>query len=734
LGIIDVMIQFEEMLAKIAGYNPEADLGLLRTAYDFALQSHQGQRRKSGEPFIVHPLEVANILADLKLDTITICSGLLHDVVEDTKISRNDLADRFGEEVAHIVEGVTKISQITFASKQAKQAENFRKMLLAMVDDIRVILVKLADRLHNMRTLGFMTSEQQLLISRETLDIYAPIANRLGMGKIRCELEDLAFSFLEPKIYEDIQGQIDKKRTANESFSHEIKKIIERHLKENNIKAEIQSRIKRIFSIYQKLLRQQISFDQVYDLIAIRIITESVQDCYAILGIVHNIWTPVPGRIKDFVGLPRQNMYQSLHTSVFHNGQPFEIQIRTYEMHSIAEEGIAAHWKYKEGRLGRRDKDDQRFLWLRHLLDWQREVKDPHLFLNNLKIDLYPDEVYVFTPKGDVITLPRDATPVDFAYAIHSQVGHLCKGAKVGGRLVDLRYKLKNGDICEIITSKDQTPSRDWLSIVKTSRARNRIRHWLNEVEKQRSIDVGRKILEREARRFHVSVKETTNEKNLERLYKDYGVQKYEDLISGIGFGKISARQIIQRLFPEKVTAAEDASGKSPKESMLSSMVKKVFQRSDTPILVKGHSDMLVYLAKCCNPIRGEEIIGFISQGKGIAVHSVNCPNIEQLFSNPDRQIEVKWTSSTQTDGSTYPEKLAVLCEDRRGTIADITTVIAGTDANIRDINAISTDDNHGVVNLTVEVKDIQHLSRIIQGIKQLRGVLQINRRRQQAR
>jgi len=725
------MVQIEQILKKIGAYNPEANLQLLRDAYTFADQSHLGQKRKSGEPYIVHPLEVANILTELKLDTTTICAGLLHDVVEDTTMARADLTSRFGEEVAHIVEGVTKISQITFASKQAKQAENFRKMLLAMVDDIRVILVKLADRLHNMRTLGFMTQDQKKLISRETLDIYAPIANRLGMGKIRGELEDLAFQFMETKIYQDIKDQIEKKRTANESFIDEIKKIIERHLKENDLKAEIQSRIKRIYSIYQKLLRQQISVDQVYDLIAIRIITETVQDCYAILGIIHNIWTPVPGRIKDFVGLPRQNLYQSLHTSVFHNGQPFEVQIRTYEMHHIAEEGIAAHWKYKEGRLRRRDKDDQRFHWLRQLLDWQRDIKDPHLFLDNLKIDLYPDEVYVFTPKGDVITLPRDATPVDFAYAIHSQVGHFCKGAKVGGRIVDLRYKLKNGDICEIITSKDQSPSRDWLSIVKTSRARNRIRHWLNEEEKQRSIDVGRKILEREARRFRVSVKETTQEKNLERFYKDYGVQKYDDLISGIGFGKISARQLIQRLFPERVPSPEEAGAKGRKESMLSSMVKKVFQRGDTPILVKGQSDMLVYLAKCCNPIRGEEIIGFITQGKGIAVHSVNCSNIEHLFSNPERQIEVKWASSPQTDGSTYPEKLSVLCEDRLGTIADITTAISAADANIREISAASTVDNHGVVNLTVEVKDIQHLSRIIQGMKQLRGVLQVNRRRQ---
>ncbi len=724
------MIRLEEICRQVQSYNPNADLKLIQSAYGYAVPRDKEPKEKGPVGLLSHPAEVGRLLAEMKLDTNSICAGLLHEVLEESSLTRDALARQFGEEITQIVEGVTKIGKISYRSQQAQQVENFRKMLLAMVDDIRVILVKLADRLHIMRFLGHFNEQDRLRLSRETLDIYAPIAMRLGMGKIRGELEDLAFACLDPNSYKAIQDRIEEKRTANDQFVQEIKKVIERSLKEHNIKAEIESRIKRIYSIHQKLVRQQISVDQVYDLVAVRVITETVQDCYTILGVIHNTWTPIPGRIKDFVGMPRKNGYQSLHTSVFHNGQPVEIQIRTHEMHHQAEEGIAAHWKYKEGKLGNQDKDDQRFLWLRHLLDWQREVKDPNLFLNNLKIDLYPEEVYVFTPKGDVITLPRDATPIDFAYAVHSQIGHICKGAKVGGRLVDLRYKLKNGDICEIITSKDQTPGRDWLSFVKTTRARTRIRHWFVAEEKKRSIDVGRKLLEREARRFRISVRDATSEKNLMQLFKDYGVPKTEDLFSLIGFGKVSARSIIQRLFPDRITAGEEQEVKAAKSSVLSTVVNKVLKRGDTPILVTGQSDMLVFLAKCCNPIKGEEIVGFITKGKGISVHSVHCPNIEYLFANPDRQIEVKWATSSHRDGSTYPEKIAVLCEDRRGTIAEITTAISGCDANIREIDATTTDDNHGVVNVTVEVSDINHLTRIMQSVKQLKGVLQVNRRR----
>jgi GTP pyrophosphokinase len=718
------MIRFEDLAQKVEKYHSGANLDLLRKAYAFSAREHKGQVRQSGEPYLSHPLEVANILAEMKLDVVSVSVGLLHDVIEDTLTTLDNIRDIFGQEVADIVDGVTKISKIQFSSKQEKQAENFRKLLMAMVDDVRVILVKLADRLHNMRTLKYLPPEKQKLIAQETLDIYAPIAHRLGMAKVRAELEDLAFRYLDPVAYNNVVAQIRKKKKYSDSFIAEVTKEIHEKLQEHDIRAEIESRIKRIYSIYNKMRRQRITVDQVYDFIALRILTESVRDCYTVLGIVNNLWSPVPGRIKDYIAMPRANLYQSLHTTVIgKNGQPFEVQIRTRDMHRIAEEGIAAHWKYKEGKF-EEEQDDQRFAWLRHLLEWQQEVKDPQQFLSDLKIDLYPDEVYIFTPKGDVITLPRNATPVDFAYAIHTEVGHRCTGAKVNGRLVPLKYKLKNGEICEIITGADPKPSRDWLAFVKTSRARNRIRHWINTKQKERAIEVGRKLLEKEARKFKVNLKKFLQAGDVQlRVLAHYNYQKLEDVLSDVGYGKIQARQLLMQIDPDLVKADTP----ERKDSKLSSVVNKVLRRSDSKIKVKGHDDLLVYRAKCCSPIRGEDIVGYITVGKGIAVHSANCTNLENLLHNPERKIDVEWTGGADGD-EVYPVKVSIQTEDRQGILAEITAAVAKVDTNIVNVKASSTEDQSGKIDMTVQIKDMHHLDKVLTCIKNVPGVYDVAR------
>src|SRR5213596_3560987 len=522
------MIRLEEILDRVGKHHPGDNLELVRRAYIFSAKEHKGQVRASGEPYLTHPLEVANLLAEMKMDAVTVGVGLLHDVVEDTLTTLEKIEELFGPEVAHIVDGVTKISQIPFTSKEEKQAENFRKMLLAMTDDIRVIMVKFADRLHNMRTLAYLPSERRQAIARETLEIYAPLANRLGMGKIRGELEDLAFSYLDPKAYDELKDLVEKNRKRHEAFLAEVTGMVQQKMREHEIPCFTQSRIKRLYSIHLKLKKQRIAIDQVYDLLALRLITDSVKNCYAALGVIHNTWRPVPGRIKDFIAMPRPNMYQSLHTSVIAGGQPFEVQIRTAEMHRIAEEGIAAHWKYKDGKLVTDGREDQRISWLRQLVEWQQDMKDPADFLSTLKIDLYPEEVYAFTPKGKVIILPRDATTVDFAYSIHTEVGHTCVGAKINGRIVPLKSKLKNGDIVEIQTQLAHTPSRDWLSFVRTSRARNKIRHFINVSQRERSIEIGKKILEKEARKFKVNLKKLVEEGQLLKAAPEYGCTKLE--------------------------------------------------------------------------------------------------------------------------------------------------------------------------------------------------------------
>ncbi len=716
------MIRLEQILDRVDKHHPGDNLELVRRAYIFSAKEHKGQVRASGEPYLTHPLEVANLLAEMKMDAVTVSVGLLHDVVEDTLVSLEKIEELFGSDVAHIVDGVTKISQIQFTSKEAKQAENFRKMLLAMTDDIRVIMVKFADRLHNMRTLAYLPADRRQAIARETMEIYAPLANRLGMGKVRGELEDLAFSYIDPKAYQELKEIVDRKRRAHEAFLAQITKIVEDKMKEHDVPCLTESRIKRLYSVHQKLKKQRITTDQVFDLLAIRIITDNVKNCYAALGVIHNTWSPVPGRIKDFIAMPRPNMYQSLHTSVIAGGQPFEVQIRTAEMHRIAEEGIAAHWKYKDGKLVADGREDKRISWLRQLVEWQQDMKDPADFLSTLKIDLYPEEVYAFTPKGKVITLPRDATAVDFAYAIHTEVGHTCVGAKINGRMVPLKTKLKNGDIIEIVTQSGHKPSRDWLSFVKTSRARNKIRHWLNEQESGKAIELGRKMFEKEARKYKQNVRELLESENLVTLLPDYASSKVEDLLSAIGYGKISAKQILARISPDglKEPAPEE-------ESKIASVVKRVLGLgTDAKLQVKGFDDLLVYRAKCCNPIRGEEVIGYITRGKGVAVHSKNCPNVQNLLYDADRKIEVEW-AGTAPSAEAYAVPLTILTEDRPGMLAGIAAAISEVKSNILNVEA-RTADEQGTIDITVEIPDMKHLERVIASIKKLDGVYDVAR------
>src|SRR5438270_3326897 len=572
------MIRFEDVLEKVRAYSPDADVELLRRAYVFSAFEHRGQVRHSGEPYLIHPLAVADFLADMKLDAVAIAAGLLHDVVEDTLTTIERIQELFGAEVAHVVEGVTKISAIPFSSSEERQAENFRKMLLAMVDDIRVILVKLADRLHNMRTLNHLPEDRQLKVAQETRDIYAPIANRLGMSKVKNELEELSFRYLEPQAYEALRTEVDLKRRATEGLIGELKKTITAKLTEAQVPVvEIDGRIKRLWSIHQKLERQKIDLGQVYDFIALRIITDSVKDCYAALGIIHQTWSPVPGRIKDFIAMPRPNGYQSLHTSVISDGgMPFEVQIRTLEMHRRAEEGIAAHWKYKEGRVGDQ-RDERYFQWMRQLLDIQQEVRDPQEFIQNLKIELYPEEVYTFTPKGLVKALPRGATPVDFAYAIHTDVGHQCVGARVNGKMVPLRTRLKNGDIVEIITSTGHKPSRDWLNFVATSRARNKLKHLIHSEEKVRAIDLGRKLFEKEARRYDLNPKTLQEGDGFARVLADFGAQKADDVFAAVGYGKVAPRQLLTKLVPP------DGLYEKPPQGAVAAAVKRAVGAGDAP-------------------------------------------------------------------------------------------------------------------------------------------------------
>jgi GTP pyrophosphokinase len=724
--------KFAELLATIGKNRPSDDIQVIRKAWDFCVQHHSGQLRASGEPYVLHPLEVAQVLAEMKLDSTAIAAGLLHDAVEDTPVTTEDITEEFGEQVAHIVEGVTKIDKIQFANREDRQAENVRKMLLAMVSDVRVVLIKMADRLHNMRTLQHLAPDRQESIARETLDIYAPLAHRLGMGKVRGELEDLAFRYVDPFGYEQVKTAVDAARDEDEQFLNSVESLLNERLRENNIKARVEWRIKRLYSIYQKLQKQKISVDQVYDLLAVRVITPTVQDCYAAFGLIHSIWRPVPGRIKDFIAMPRPNLYQSLHTTVMgEGGHQFEVQIRTEEMHRVAEEGIAAHWKYKAAGSPTSARDEQRLAWVRQLVEWQREMSDPNEFLSTLKIDLYPEEVYTFTPKGKVVVLPKDATPIDFAYSIHTEVGNTCVGAKVNGRMAQLRTKLHNGDIVEVVTQNGHTPSRDWLTFAKSSRARNKIKHWLNEHQRERAIEIGKKLLDREARKYKVSLNKLTDT-DYARAAGECGLATASDLMAAIGFGKYSSRQVLNKLSPGATTQAglEMEPAKDAPKGLMSEAVRRVHLHGSDSLQVEGQDDLLVYRARCCNPIRGEEIVGYVTRGKGVAVHARSCPNVQNLLYESDRRISVEWARVAEENPgrkTTYPVKLTVLCDDRAGMLKEMTAVISDDGTNIRGVDSKSTGDS-AVVEFVLEAEDMRHLTRLISGLRRVPGVRDVQR------
>ncbi len=708
----------------IHGLRPNEDLALLDRAYRFASERHREQKRFSGEPYMIHPLLVTRQLAEMNMDMVCLQTGLLHDVVEDTSAKIEDIRKTFGEEVARCVDGVTKLSKLNLASREEQQAESVRKMLLAMVNDLRVILVKLADRVHNMRTLGYLPRDKQLRIAQETIDIYAPIAHRLGMGKIRGELEDLAFQYLEPEASAELLREFEA-AARQRSLPERNQTSGGGRLGSGRYSCSRGTRVKRAYSVFLKLKKQKIALDQVYDLLAVRIVTDSVKNCYAALGVIHNEWHPIPGRIKDFIAIPRPNLYQSLHTSVMGpGGRHFEVQIRTEEMHRIAEEGIAAHWKYKEGRRGAAD-DDQRIAWLRQLVEWQQEMHDPGEFMSTLKVDLYPEEVYCFTPRGKVIVLPRDATPIDFAYAIHSDVGNRCVGAKINGRIVQLKQALRNGDVVEIQTQAGHLPSKDWLALVKTSRARNKIRHVINTTERAKAIEIGEKYLQREARRLSVPMK-TIPKGQFESVAADYGYSKIEDLHAALGYGKYSARQVLQKLAPDRVLP-EAPLPEAPAAPARPAPVPSG-DGQDLVIKVKGVDDLLVYRAKCCNPIRGEAIVGYVTRGKGIAVHSINCSNVQNLMYEVERKIDVEWSRGA---AQTFPVKLIVHTEDRPGMLSQLTTALFSEQTDIKSLEARADDERNAdgaIIDMTVEIKDKKQLERVVSSIRRISGVRDIER------
>ena len=717
------MIHFEEILEKVEGYNPGSDQDLLRRAYVFSAREHKGQVRRSGEPYLVHPLNVAAILADLKADDISIVVGLLHDVLEDTLTTRGSIAQQFGDEVAELVDGLTKIGKFSYVSREEEQAETFRKMILAMVSDLRVVMVKLADRLHNMRTLGFLPESRRREIARETLDIYAPIAHRLGMGSVKGELEDLAFLNLEPEEHERIAREVARRMKVSEGMISDIRRRIEARLGEGGVAAEVSGRMKRYYSIWLKMKRMDVEAAQLYDILALRVVVAETRDCYETLGMVHQLWRPVPGRIKDYIAMPKPNFYQSLHTTVMgETGQPFEIQIRTREMDLIAERGIAAHWKYKEGRLGPHA-DDARFQWLRQLVDWQSEVSDPKQFLSSLKIDLYPDEVYTFTPKGEVFAFPRGATPIDFAYRIHTDVGHRCVGARVNGKLAPLRSPLGSGDIVEILTAPNQAPSRDWLSSVVTSRARHKIRHFIHTQENLEAVELGRRLLERELKKYKRTVKKLEQEGSLARELKQWGFGRNEDLFAAIGYGKLAPRSALERLVPAEELARPEA---AKKESAVSRVVRKILPFALPDIVVVGHNDLLAALAKCCNPVPGEKIVGYITRGRGVSVHSESCPNVKNLLYDPERLIDVAWAGEKT---ASYAIELEVVTEDRPGLLAGVTQAIAGEGSNIRRIEARVGEMREGYITVSLETSDMKQLEKILGRIRAVAGVRDVIRK-----
>ncbi|MDK2878826.1 MAG: diphosphokinase / guanosine-3,5-bis(diphosphate) 3-diphosphatase [Thermoanaerobacteraceae bacterium] len=717
-------MSFALLEKKILSYNPSADLSLIRRAYEFAKNAHSGQHRVSGELFIFHPLEVAIILADLELDIATIAAGLLHDVVEDTQYTVEDIEKNFGPEIALLVDGVTKLGKLEYRTKEEQQAENLRKMFLAMAKDIRIILIKLADRLHNMRTLKYLPKEKQKEKAVETVEIFAPLAHRLGISKIKWELEDLAFRYLEPEHYYELVDKVAKKRKEREEHINKMIAILREKLSAAGISAEIQGRPKHFYSIFKKMKEQNKSFDQIYDLTAVRVIVESIRDCYAALGVVHTLWKPIPGRFKDYIAMPKPNMYQSLHTTVIDSlGDPLEIQIRTYEMHKTAEYGIAAHWRYKEGDKGDRD-FDKKLSWLREILDWQRELRDAREFMESLKIDLFSDEVYVFTPKGDVIDLPMGSCPIDFAYRIHTDVGNRCVGAKVNGKMVPLDYKLVNGDIIEIVTSAHSNgPSRDWLNIVKSTQAKNKIRQWFKKERREENIARGKEMLEKEAKRQGYDIFQLLKYDFMPNLLKKMSLSNLDDLYAAIGYGGMTSNQVLQKILDEyrKNVKAEKTELTVDKTETKARGKKKV----DQGIKVDGMDNLLIKFSRCCNPVPGDKIVGYITRGRGVSIHRTDCPNVISNLYDRERLIEVKWEGFQETS---YPVEIEASAYDRPGVLSDIINIIGDMKTTIDAVNARASKNGVAVIDLVLEINDKQHLETVMQKLRKVHGIYDVRR------
>jgi guanosine-3',5'-bis(diphosphate) 3'-pyrophosphohydrolase len=713
------MFRFNDIAEQVESYNPSADLGLLEKAYVFSAKVHQGQVRRSGEPYLIHPLEVAGILTKMKLDVATVATGLLHDTIEDTLTTLEELKEHFGDEIAHLVDGVTKISQMSFQTREEQQAENFRKMVLAMVKDIKVILIKLADRLHNMRTLHFLDPQKQGEIAQETLEIFAPIANRLGIDWIKTELEELAFRYLEPQAYRELSQKVAKTKKERERYVEKVKGIIIEKLNEFSIRGEVTGRIKQLSSINQKMKRQGIEFHDVYDITAFRIIVGTVKECYEALGIIHSLWPPVPGKFNDYIALPKGNMYQSLHTTVIGPyGERIEIQIRNWEMHMIAEEGIAAHWKYKEnGKID--EKDEKRFSWLRQLLEWQMDLEDNREFFQTVKVDLFPTEVYVFTPNGEVKEFPKGATPVDFAYSIHTDVGHQCVRAKVSGRLVSLDYQLQNGDTVEIITSAKHHPSRDWLKFVKTSRAKTKILQWIKAQQREKSIALGRDLCERDFKRFGLKFSKYWKPGDFEKVAHEFSLTNGEDLLASIGYGKITTQQVIGRLAPETLRIDE----KKEAEGGLEKVIKRMTSRPKGVVKIDGIDDVLMSFAGCCNPLPGDKIVGFITRGRGVTIHTADC--INALAADTRRCVEARWALDRDT---TFPARIRIYSADKKGMLADISSAISGYKVNITGAQIKTTADGNAESTFDIEIENLTQLKKVINSLQKIEGVMKVER------
>jgi GTP diphosphokinase / guanosine-3',5'-bis(diphosphate) 3'-diphosphatase len=720
------MLKLADLVERIRGYHPAADVEIVSRAYDYSVRAHEGQKRKSGDPYFIHPASVAGIITELRLDTASICAGLLHDVVEDTLATLADVEREFGAEVAFLVDGVTKLSKINFASKEDRQAENFRKMVVAMARDIRVLLVKLCDRLDNMRTLDCMNADAQERIARETMDIYAPLANRLGIARFKAELEDLSFKYLDPQAFQDLNTKITKSKKERDRYIADVSKTLSGRLAEQGFPADVYGRAKHLYSIYRKMKTQDCEFEQVYDVIAFRVVVESVADCYAALGVIHSRWTPIPGRFKDYVALPKPNMYQSLHTTVIGPGRErIELQIRTHDMQRVAEHGIAAHWKYKERISGGVDpKDAERFGWLRQLLEFQKEMKDPAEFLESVKVDLFADEVYVFTPKGDVRVFPRGATPIDFAYTIHSEVGNHCSGARVNGAIVPLKYKLRNGDVVEVMTSNAQHPSKDWMDNVVTGRAKSKVRAHLRADQRDKSLKLGRELLEKGLHARGISLQKfLKTPEEVKKVQEASKVANEEELFINIGYGKIGAEDVVDLLVPKNGAAEPSAPPDSIREGRIESIVRKVTGKAQGGIKLSGIDDVLVRYAKCCNPLPGDQIIGFITRGRGVTVHRRGCS--KAFDTDPERRVEISWDSKAKIN---RPVQLRITTANRPGILATVGQTFSGQGINISEANCRAGEDGRAVNIFTFDCSDLSQLKSVMRALQKVEGVVGVDR------